>query len=110
MLSEAKFAVMKPSAIVMNFERGALVDEAALIEALQTKKIGGAALDVFEVEPLAESSPLWDMQNVLISPHCTDRTTDPDWLDLSAQCFVDNVFRYVKGEALNNVVDKKAGY
>jgi phosphoglycerate dehydrogenase-like enzyme len=110
MLSKAEFAVMKPSAIVMNVGRGPVIHEAALIEALQTKKIAGAALDVFEVEPLAKDSPLWDMENVLISPHCTDRTTDPDWLDLSAQCFVHNVFRYVKGEPLNNVVDKKAGY
>lgn len=110
MLSKAEFAVMKPSAIVMNVGRGPVIDEAALIEALQTKKIAAAALDVFETEPLAENSPLWDMENVLISPHCTDRTTDPDWLDLSAQYFVDNFFRYVKGEPLNNVVDKKAGY
>ncbi len=110
MLSTAEFGVMKPSAIVMNVGRGPVVDEAALIQALQTKKIAAAALDVYEVEPLPADSPLWDMENVLISPHCTDRTTDPDWLDLSAQLFVENYYRFVKGEPLKNIVDKKAGY
>jgi phosphoglycerate dehydrogenase-like enzyme len=110
MLSTAEFALMKPSAIVINVGRGPVVDEAALITALQKKQIVGAALDVFEAEPLAKDSPLWDMENVLISPHCADRTTNPDWLDLSAQCFVENVHRFVKGEPLKNLVDKKAGY
>lgn len=110
MLSKPEFAVMKPSVIVMNVGRGPVIDEAALIEALQTKKIFAAALDVYEVEPLPKESPLWDMENVLISPHCTDRTTDPDWLDLSAQAFVDNFHRFINGEPLMNVVDKKAGY
>ncbi len=110
LLSDAAFQAMKPSAIVMNVGRGPVIDEAALIRALQDKKIAGAALDVFEQEPLSPDSPLWDMENVLISPHCTDRTRDPDWLDLTMQCFLDNFRRYVKGEPLMNVVDKKAGY
>jgi phosphoglycerate dehydrogenase-like enzyme len=110
MLSKAEFAAMKPSAIVMNVGRGPVIDEAALIEALQKKQIAAAALDVYEIEPLPKDSPLWDMENVLISPHCTDRTTDPDWLDLSAQYFVANFHRFLKGEPLNNLVDKKAGY
>jgi phosphoglycerate dehydrogenase-like enzyme len=110
LIGRAEFAVMKPSAIVINVGRGPVIDEAALIGALQERRIGGAALDVFETEPLAPDSPLWDMENVLISPHCTDRTRDPDWLDLTAQCFVENFWRYVKGEPLKNVVDKKAGY
>ncbi|MBV8898209.1 MAG: D-2-hydroxyacid dehydrogenase [Acidobacteriaceae bacterium] len=110
MLSKAEFAVMKPSAIVMNVGRGPVIDESALVEALETRKIAAAALDVYEVEPLPKESPLWDMENVLISPHCTDRTTDPDWLDLSAQAFVENFHRFINGEPLMNVVDKKAGY
>jgi phosphoglycerate dehydrogenase-like enzyme len=110
MISDAQFQVMKPSALVMNVGRGPVIDEAALIRALQNKQIAGAALDVFEHEPLAADSPLWDMQNVLISPHCTDRTEDPDWLDLSMQLFVENFYRFNKGEALENLVDKKAGY
>lgn len=110
MISDAQFAAMKPTAIVMNVGRGPVIDEAALIRALESKKIAGAALDVFEHEPLAQTSPLWDMENVLISPHCTDRTEDPDWLDLSMQLFVANFHRYLKGEPLENIVDKKAGY
>jgi phosphoglycerate dehydrogenase-like enzyme len=110
LISDAAFQAMKPSAIVMNVGRGPVIDEAALIRALQGKQIAGAALDVFEEEPLPADSPLWGMENVLISPHCTDRTVNPDWLDLSMQCFVENFWRFVKGEALENVVDKKAGY
>jgi len=110
MISDAQFQVMKPDAIVINVGRGPVIDEAALVRALQNKQVAGAALDVFEEEPLPASSPLWDMENVLISPHCTDRTEDPDWLDLSMQFFVENFRRYQKGEALENVVDKKAGY
>jgi len=110
MLSDAAFAAMKPSAIVMNVGRGPVIDEAALIRALEGKRIAAAALDVFEHEPLSKDSPLWDMENVLISPHCTDRTRDPDWLDLSFQCFLENFERYISGQALENVVDKKAGY
>jgi phosphoglycerate dehydrogenase-like enzyme len=110
MLSDKEFSVMKPTAIVMNVGRGPVIDESALIRALQEKRIAAAALDVFEEEPLSEQSPLWDMENVLISPHCTDRTQNPDWLDLSMQLFVDNFKRYVKGEPLENVVNKKAGY
>jgi phosphoglycerate dehydrogenase-like enzyme len=110
MLSDAEFAIMKPSAFVINVGRGPVIDEAALVRALQQKRIAGAALDVFETEPLAAESPLWDMENVLISPHCTDRTVDPDWLELSVQLFTQNFDRFVKGEPLHNVVDKKAGY
>ncbi len=110
MISDAEFDAMKPSAIIMNVGRGPVIDEGALIRALQDKKIAAAALDVFEEEPLPESSPLWDMENVLISPHCTDRTRDPDWLDLSAQAFLQNFQRYMSGQELQNIVDKKAGY
>ncbi|HMF74138.1 MAG TPA: D-2-hydroxyacid dehydrogenase [Bryobacteraceae bacterium] len=110
MLSDKEFRAMKQSAIVINVGRGPVIDESALIRALQENRIGGAALDVFEEEPLSEKSPLWDMENVLISPHCTDRTQNPDWLDLSMQFFVENFQRYVKGEPLENVVNKKAGY
>ncbi len=101
---------MKSSAIVINVGRGPVIDEAALVRALQTKRIAGAALDVFEKEPLPADHPFWDMENVLISPHCTDRTRDPDWLDLSMQCFVENFRRYIDGQELLNVVDKRAGY
>jgi phosphoglycerate dehydrogenase-like enzyme len=110
MVSDAQFKVMKPTVIVVNVGRGPVIDEAALIRALQSQQIAGASLDVFEHEPLPVTSPLWAMENVLISPHCTDRTTDPDCLDLSMQMFIENLHRYQNHEPLKNVVDKKAGY
>ncbi len=110
MIGAPEFQVMKPSVIVINVGRGPVIDEAALIEALREKRVAAAALDVFEHEPLPEDHPFWDMENVLISPHCTDRTHDPDWLDLSTQCFVENFQRYVTGQPLLNIVDKRAGY
>jgi phosphoglycerate dehydrogenase-like enzyme len=110
MISHQQFEVMKPSAIVINVGRGPVIDEAALIRALQYGRIAGASLDVFEAEPLPHGSPLWDMENVLISPHCADRTEDPDWLELSVRAFIENFHRYQKGEPLQNIVDKSAGY
>jgi phosphoglycerate dehydrogenase-like enzyme len=110
MLGEEEFRVMKPSAIVINVGRGPVIDEQALIRALQEKRLAGAALDVFETEPLSPDHPFWEMDNVLVSPHCTDRTRDPDWLDLTMQCFIENFRRYLNGQPLANAVDKKAGY
>jgi len=110
MIGDAQFNAMKPTAIVINVGRGPVIDEAALVRALQSRQIAGASLDVFEEEPLSESSPLWNMENVLISPHCTDHTEDPDWLDSSMQAFVENFRRYREGAALENIVDKRAGY
>jgi phosphoglycerate dehydrogenase-like enzyme len=110
MLSDAEFGAMKTSAIVINVGRGPVIDEAALVRALQQNRIAGAALDVYEHEPLPPEHPFWDMENVLLSPHCTDRTDDPDWLDLAMKVFLENFERYLKGEPLMNLVDKKAGY
>jgi phosphoglycerate dehydrogenase-like enzyme len=108
LVSTAEFNVMKPEAVVINVGRGPVVDEAALVEALRSGKIRGAALDVFEVEPLPEASPLWDMPNVLISAHTADHTKD--WLPDAANFFVEQFERWKKGEPLKNVVDKHAGY
>jgi phosphoglycerate dehydrogenase-like enzyme len=108
MLSTAEFNRMKPEAIVMNVGRGPVIDEAALAEALRAKRIRGAALDVFEVEPLPADSPLWAMDNVLISAHTADHTKD--WLDDAGNFFAEQFARFRKGEPLKNVVDKHAGY
>jgi phosphoglycerate dehydrogenase-like enzyme len=110
LIGDAQFNVMKSSAIVVNVGRGPVIDEAALIRALESRRIAGASLDVFEHEPLPEDSALWGMENVLISPHCTDQTENPDWQDLSMHVFIENFHRYRRGEPLENVVDKKAGY
>ena len=104
----AAFAAMKPTAFFVNIGRGATVDEPALIDALASGAIGGAALDVFEVEPLSAYSPLWTMPNVLVSPH---RAGDhAEWPRDVVALFVDNLRRYLAGEPLRNVVDVELGY
>lgn len=108
MMSTPEFGRMKPDAIIMNVGRGPVIDEAAMVEALRSKRIRGAALDVFEEEPLAESSPLWGMENVLISAHTADHTKD--WLGDAANFFVEQFGRWRRGEPLKNLVDKQAGY
>jgi phosphoglycerate dehydrogenase-like enzyme len=108
MIGAAEFAAMKPSAIVMNVGRGPVIDEAAMVKALQTGQIRGAALDVVEVEPLAAGSPLWDMENVLLSFHTADHTHT--WLEDAVQLFLDQFGRWRRGEPLENLVDKRAGY
>ncbi len=101
-------AAMKPDAWLINIARGALVDEEALIEALREGRIGGACLDVFAEEPLPEDSPLWDMLNVIITPH--NSWSSPHIDEREIELFLENLRRYVAGEPLRNVVDKKAGY
>jgi phosphoglycerate dehydrogenase-like enzyme len=108
LMSTAEFNAMKREAIIMNVGRGPVIDEAAMTEALRSGRIRGAALDVFEVEPLPKESPLWDMDNVLISAHTADHTKD--WLNDAAQFFLDQFARWKKGETLQNLVDKRAGY
>jgi phosphoglycerate dehydrogenase-like enzyme len=104
----ATFEAMKPEAVFVNIGRGATVDEPALIEALRAGQIGGAALDVFDVEPLPEDSPLWGMPNVLVSPH---RAGDHDgWEADVVALFLENLRRFVAGEPLRNVVDVALGY
>jgi phosphoglycerate dehydrogenase-like enzyme len=108
MLSTAEFNAMKPEAIVMNVGRGPVIDEAAIVEALRSGRIRGAALDVFEVEPLPADSLLWGMENVLISAHTADHTKD--WLADAANFFIEQFGRWRQGEPLKNIVDKHAGY
>jgi phosphoglycerate dehydrogenase-like enzyme len=102
------FAAMKPTATFLNVGRGGTVVERELIDALRTGAIGGAALDVYEVEPLPAESPLWSLPNVIVSPHvCGDVE---GWEGEVAGLFVDNLRRFVSGEPLRNVVDKVAGF
>ena len=103
-----RLALMKPDASVINVGRGQLVDEPALAAALREKKIGGAALDVFPKEPLVADSPLWDVPNLLITPH-TAALTDKLWERHYAQ-FSNNLRRYLDGQPLMAVVDKRKGY
>lgn len=110
LLSDEAFAAMKPGAFVINVGRGPVIDESALIRALLEQRISGAALDVFEREPLPNDSPLWGMDNVLVSPHSADHTVVPDSLQLTINFFIQNFLRYRNGEPLENIVDKQAGY
>jgi phosphoglycerate dehydrogenase-like enzyme len=108
LIGAREIARMKPDALLVNVSRGKLVDEQALIAALEAGAIGGAALDVFEREPLAPESPLWPLPNVLITPHMAGFRAD-HW-DAVTDVFADNLRRFERGEALVNVVDKEAGY
>lgn len=104
----SSFAAMKASAVFVNIGRGSTVDEPALIGALGDGVIAGAALDVFEVEPLPAESPLWRMPNVLVSPH---RAGDHEgWESAVVALFLDNLRRFASGEPLRNVVDVGLGY
>lgn len=109
-IGAAQFALMKSDAILINVGRGPVVDEGALIGALQTGKIAAASLDVFEREPLSADSPLWTMDQVLLSPHCAGVTREPSWLQISVQLFIENLQRWQRGAPLGNLVDKQAGY
>jgi phosphoglycerate dehydrogenase-like enzyme len=108
LIDASRLARMKPEACLINVGRGPLVDEAALIQALREKTIGGAALDVFEEEPLPADSPLWNLENLLITPH-TAGLTEKLW-ERHYQFISENLRRYMKGEPLLSVVDKKRGY
>jgi phosphoglycerate dehydrogenase-like enzyme len=108
MFDTQAFAVMKPGAILINIGRGATIDEAAMIAALQTGRLGGAGLDVFETEPLPADSALWGMENVLITAHYSGST--PHYDQRAFEIFLDNLERYVRGLPLRNVVDKQRGY
>jgi phosphoglycerate dehydrogenase-like enzyme len=101
-------AVMKPESCLINVGRGPQVDESALITALRTRRIAGAALDVFECEPLPPESPLWNVDNLLITPH-TAGLTDKLW-HRHYELFSDNLRRYLARQPLRFVVDKQKGY
>ena len=108
MIGAAQLALLKPSAVAINIGRGAVIDEPALLDALTNRRLRGAALVVFETEPLPSSHPFWRLENVLLSPHCADHT--PDSHLRAMQFFLENLARYEHGERLENVVDKRAGY
>ena len=108
LIGAAEFACMKSTAVIINVGRGPVIDEPAMIHALSQKKIKGAALDVFDEEPLPDGHPFYKLENVLLSPHCADHT--PDWLDNAMRFFLAQFHRFVRGEPLLNIVDKKLGY
>jgi phosphoglycerate dehydrogenase-like enzyme len=106
MVNQSFLQLMKPSAVLMNVGRGSVVDEKALIEALQHARIRAAVLDVFETEPLPPDSPLWTLPNVIVTPHVSAVSFPED----IAGVFQRNYQRYLRAEALQHVVDFERGY
>ncbi len=104
LLDREKLAWMKPAAYLINVSRGVIVELAALTEALRQGRLAGAALDVFETEPLPADHPLWDMENVIITPHVAWMGPDSEARRLDV--LRANLRRFVAGEPLLNVVDK----
>lgn len=108
LIAEEELRLMKPNAYLVNIARGAIVNERALIKALKKKWIAGAALDVFDQEPLKPSSPLWTLPNVLVTPHNAAWSERVEEEALSI--FYENFRRFISGEPLLNLVDKELGY
>ncbi|WP_312173826.1 D-2-hydroxyacid dehydrogenase, partial [Microbacterium sp.] len=103
LLDDDFFGALRPGAIVVNVGRGTVIDEEALVRALESGQVGFAALDVFAVEPLVETSPLWSQPNVLVSPHTA--ALDPREERRIAELFADNARRLLDDRPLRNVVD-----
>ena len=108
MIGAGELAVMKPAAVLINIARGTLVDEDALVKALQEKRLAGAALDVFRQEPPPQDSPLWEMPNVIVSPHSASTVRQEN--ERITALFCDNIGRFLRGEPLRNVLDVEQLY
>jgi len=103
-----ELGAMKPNAYLVNIGRGGVIDEHAMAEALKAGRIGGAGLDVFEHEPLEASSPLWELENVILTPHMSG--ANRGYMDKACELFVENLKRFTSNRPLLNVVDPKLGY
>lgn len=108
MLGDKALRAMKPTAYLINVGRGETVAEDALVCALEEQRIAGAGLDAFAVEPLPVNNKLWDLPNVIISPHASGRLDNYDFI--TTEIFCENLRRYVSGRRLRNVVNKERGY
>ena len=108
MIDAAAFRAMRPGTIFIDISRGGVVDSAAFISALDDGKLAGAVLDVFEVEPMPADCPLWDRENVLITPHSC--AVFRGWERKTFDRFCDNLARYMNGEPLTNITDPQRGY
>ena len=108
MIGEAELALMKPTSVLVNIARGAVVDEEALIAALKAKRIAGAALDVFSQEPLPPENELWGLDNVIMTPHISGGT--PRYMERVVGLFCENLIRYLADDDLVNVFQPDRGY
>ena len=108
LLDRRRISLLEPTAIVVNVARGQVVEEPALLDALRSGRLRGAALDVFEEEPLPPENPLWDLPNVLVSPHSASTVAAEN--ERIVELFCDNLRRYLDGKPLLNVLDKELLY
>ena len=108
LLDARRLALLQKTALIVNIARGDVLDEDALVDALRENRLGGAALDVFAHEPLPESSPLWDMPNVFVSPHSASTVWNEN--ERITDLFCDNLERYLHGRSMLNVLDKELLY
>lgn len=108
MVNETVLNALKPNAVLINVARGPIVDEAALISALAAERIRGAALDVFEEEPLPKTSPLWNLDNVIITPHISGNSAQ--YHEKAAALFAENLKRYLDNKPLLNKLNREVGY
>jgi phosphoglycerate dehydrogenase-like enzyme len=108
MITAERIDLLNPGAVVANVARGQVIDEQAMISALQSGRLGGAVLDVFEQEPLSAESPLWSLPNVVISPHSSGLRAS-HW-DEIISLYSDNIRRFTEGRSMTNLVDAAAGY
>ena len=108
LIGEKELAQMKNSAYLINTSRGKITDEKALVDALEDQRIAGAGLDVFEEEPLSPNSRLYNLENVIITPHVAG--TMVDYFQKVAEIFKENLKRYLRGQKMINLVDKRLGY
>jgi glyoxylate/hydroxypyruvate reductase len=108
LLDRRRLGLLRPGALLVNIARGSVVDEGALVDALASGHLGGAALDVFEHEPLPSESPLWDLPNVLVSPHSASTVAEENGRIVSLFC--ENLRRYLDGRPLRNVLRPELRY
>jgi len=110
LIDERRLSLMKDGAYLVNVGRGWAIDQPALIKALESGKLAGAALDVVVPEPLPADDPLWSAPNILITPHVSGNMSLDITREIVVDMFCNNIPRYVKGEPMTNLVDRKAGY
>lgn len=108
MVDERVFQKMKPTAYLIDISRGGVIDHGALVEVLKEKKLAGAAMDVYPIEPLPESSPLWEMPNVILSPHVAGGSKS--YTERAIDMFAENLQRFLTDRPLLNVFDPNRGY
>jgi phosphoglycerate dehydrogenase-like enzyme len=108
LIDAAAFQALKPGAVLVDVSRGGILRQEALLAALRDGRVAGAVLDVFETEPLPPDNPLWAMENVVITPHCS--SVYEGWERRAAEMFCDNLDRWLAGASLENIVDPARGY